>query len=331
MTVGLVTPAGLVALLAYAHAPLGISALGDADTEAESRAQLVVDAGVYGLATDEIDVSDEKISIEQKRDFLLRLNEARLIDELGRVQPATARSILCQEWAELATGRQLRVESVDANGEAVKANLRIDGAESGETPKTVVLAPCARRLEVQRANDGNSQSFVLGGTTKRTIRADWGGPRTRWSLSPIVDFTVFDPPARLVPPGSPTAAAMIGSGVRLEKWSTLFHGSIALIANPLFGPLVQAQALPSIDLFAGMNFRPGNDVARAVISGQIGLWNLVQPAARLTLGFMLFERLLFTTSADLRFMLAPLVFTWLQQYFRSAFVLGLSSAIGFCW
>jgi hypothetical protein len=293
----------------------------------------LVDAGVAEVR---VDLSDATAPLDLKRAWLGTVTGAALDDALARVQPAAARATLCREWLGRATSTLVRVESVNADGDPVVARVFIDGLEVGEAPVEARVATCSQTMEVVHEDQRRSETLSLT-AVRKVIRVDWGGTPKRWSLSPILDLTVFDPPTLLVPPGNTPAVGVIGTGLRLEKWSTLFHGSLAITANPLYGPLVGQltgsvlAVVPNIDLFGGVNFRPGNHTVRALISGQLGLWQLVHPAARATFGAMFLDRLLVTVSADARMMLVTLIVPSFTQYFPSLFVFGASAAVGVCW
>lgn len=278
----------------------------------------------------EVDFADPAVPLERKRAVLVGLSGPTLDRALAQVEPSSARATLCGEARERVGTTSVRVESADANGELVVARVLVDGVDVGEGQLEARVALCAQTLELMRGDERRAIPLHL--TRERSVvHVDWGGTARLWSLAPVVDLTTFDPPTQLVPAGKPTAVAVIGTGLRLDRWSTLFHGSLAVTANPLYGPLFNLPVLPNIDLFAGLHFRPGGRSVRALLSAQLGLWQLVHPAARATIGMMLFDRIFVSVSGDARMMLAPLLFPSFARYFPSLVAFGASGAAGVSW
>jgi hypothetical protein len=287
-----------------------------------------------GSESEPVDVSNPTVPVEQKRQLLSNLDGAALDEALTRVLPLTARATLCRELFGRTVTTLVRVDSVDANERGVTARIRVDGVEVGEAPTVIRIARCAQMLELREVRTGRSWQVTLPPEQREVVRVDWGGTPNRWSLSAMADLSWFSPPTALTPVGSPPAIGIVGTGLRLDRWGDLFHGSIAVTANPLLAPMIsifipslKLPVVPNVDLFAGVNFRPGGHKVRAIISVQAGLWQLVLPAARFTLGVIVAERFLVTLAADARFML----FGLLLPGSPTQLVLGLTGAVGICW
>jgi hypothetical protein len=226
--------------------------------------------------------------------------------------------------------RVLVVESVDGNANAVPAKVLLDDRLVGTSPVRVQLTTCNKRAAVENVETAERRTLDLSDPhAPERFAINWDGRANHWSLSAITDFTFFSPPLTFVPPGDSSAAAVVGAGLRLERWGKYLHGSIGLTANPLLGPLLAVPVLPSVDLFLGANWRPGNDSIRALLSAQLGLSQLIYPSVRGTAGVLFLERLLLTLSLDGRLALPRFILLSFESRIPPV-VVGLSAAVGVC-
>jgi hypothetical protein len=298
----------------------------------------VPDAGRPAMpAAATVDFADLAVDVGVKRRALQQLQGQALTTALQSVKPLTDRAELCNEARDRVPPALLQVRSVELEEAPVTAEVRLDGRPLGRTPLDELVPTCVQEVDVVRDGEHRRTPLALQPNEKKQVRVDWGGTPELWSLSAFGDLTYFDPPTTLVPVGNAPAQLVYGGGLRLDKWGSLFHGSVAIHANQLYGPLVGWPVLPTIDLFAGINFHPGNRSVRAVISFQVGLWQVTQPAGRATLGMIIIDRILLTVSADVRTMLfkqipaLELIKAAYKDVFPSLFVFGASAALGVCW
>ncbi len=302
-------------------------------TELDAGAE--VDAGVVVVtAPAPISFSDEQVPVALKKQALAKLPANELVDAIAKVKPDADREKVCHELRELVPPTLLKVQSVDANDEVVEATVLLDGREVGSAPWDAMVPACVKRVVVQRGGEARTEDVVLEPRGRKTVRVDWGGAKKFWAVSAMGDVGVFNPSLKLVPPGAEPASAVIGAGVRLESFAKVFHFSVAVNVNPLYGPLLAAVGLrgvpvvPTVDLFFGAAFRPGSSTVRAVIAIDAGLWQLLSPAVRATGGVLLFERVLLTVNVDARLMTVGFVAPTLQVPLLSP---GFGGAAGFAW
>lgn len=281
-----------------------------------------------------VSFSDEQVPLEVKKQALAKLPATELVDAIAKVKPDADREKVCHDLRELVPPTLLKVQSVDANEELVEATVLLDGREVGAAPYDAMVPACVKRVVIQRGGEARTEDVVLEPRGRKTVRVDWGGAKKFWAVSAMGDVSLFNPSLKLVPQGSEPASAVIGVGVRLESFAKVFHFSVAVNVNPLYGPLLGALGIrgvpvvPTVDLFFGAAFRPGNSTVRAVIAIDGGLWQLLSPAVRATGGVLLFERVLLTVNVDARLMTVGFVFPTLQVPLLSP---GFGGAAGFAW
>lgn len=304
-------------------------------SQAEPDSGVEVDAGVVVVtAPAPVSFSDEQVPVELKKQALAKLPASELVDAIAKVKPEADREKVCHELRELVPPTLLKVQSVDANEEVVEATVLLDGREVGSAPWDAMVPACVKRVVVQRGGEARTEDVVLEPRGRKTVRVDWGGAKKFWAVSAMSDVSVFNPSLKLVPQGAEPASAVIGAGVRLESFAKVFHFSIAVNVNPLYGPLLAAigirgvPVVPTVDVFFGAAFRPGNATVRAVIAIDGGLWQLLSPAVRVTGGVLLFERVLLTVNADARLMTVGFIAPTLQVPLISP---GFGGAAGFAW
>ncbi|MBM4783828.1 MAG: hypothetical protein GQE15_39670 [Archangiaceae bacterium] len=278
--------------------------------------------------------SDERVPLALKKPALAKVPATELADAIAKVKPDADREQLCHDLRELVPPALLKVQSVDANDDPVEATVLLDGREVGTAPYDAMVPACVKRVVIQRGAEVRTEDVVLEPRGRKTVRVDWGGAKKFWAVSAMSDVSLFNPSLKLVPQGAEPASAVIGAGVRLESFAKVFHFSVAVNVNPLYGPLLAAVGLrgvpvvPTVDLFFGAAFRPGNSTVRAVIAIDGGLWQLLSPAVRATGGVLLFERVLITLNVDARLMTVGFVFPTLQMPLVSP---GFGGAAGFAW
>lgn len=230
------------------------------------------------------------------------------------------------------SGRVFSVSSIDANSNPVPAKVFVDTRLVGTTPQNVQLSSCDETAALVELESGTRRSFDLASSPERVV-VNWDGRLNHWSLAASVDFTFFSPPLRLVPAGTPPAAAVVAPGLRFDRWGKYLHGTIGISVSPLLTPplmsIIPLPVLPTLDLMLGPTWRPGSDTARLLVSVQAGLSQFVYPALRATVGGMFFERLVVTLALDGRLVLPRLVVPSFEPL-MPLMAVGASTSIGVC-
>lgn len=267
---------------------------------------------------------------------LQQLSGPQLAEVLALVDPPTAQAALCQELEAQVPQFILRVESVDASGAPVEAQVEVDDRPAAATPFEALVGVCVRRVRVFREGEERVVALREPAQQRKLVRVDWGGAVKAFSLSAGGDFTFFAPPTAFVPANFAPASAVSALTLRFDAWHPLFHGTVALTATPLYYPLTRAflpalALLPAVDLFAGLNWRPGNDTVRLLVSGQLGLWALAHPTARATLGLTLWKHLVVLVSGDVRLLFPFLLLPGVLPEGHSPVSGGLAFSVGVGW
>lgn len=250
-------------------------------------------------------LADPTISVERKR--LLLDSVARttglLTEELALVVPADHHASLCLLFRDKVYPARLSVEVTNSFGDKLRGPVELNGEQFGRLPFAGSVPSCitevtvavpeeefraSRTVKLEATKKNDLEFAIPGRGTLATVGAtlDIAGSANGWGDGP-----------RTYPSG----------GVRFDYFGRVSHFSFAVRATGMLTEQLRLPVVPAADVFFGFGGGFGSGVVRGRIMVDLGVWNLMNPTARLTASLQLFTHLVVTMSADLHLFYAGAV------------------------
>lgn len=250
-------------------------------------------------------LADPKVSVEKKRAALeaIARSSGMLTDDLASVQPADHRGSLCLLFREKVYPTKLEVRVTNSYGQSVEGAVELNGELFGKLPFSSNVPACLSEVTVKVPDEDftASRPLELKPTLKNEVDFSIPGRGSLAAFSATLDVAGSaagwgDGP-RTYPSG----------GVRFDYFGRVTHFTFALRATGMLSDQFAIPVVPAADLFLGFGGGFGEGLVRGRITVDVGVWNLINPTARLTASVQLFTHLVVTASADLHLFYAGVV------------------------
>ena len=200
------------------------------------------------------------------------------------------RGELCLAWAAHFAQTWLTVEAVDDFGAPVAVTASVHGQELGQTPLRVKVPVCVEQVTTGVQGKGRHAAHPVKLTTGKetfvTLRLPGRGDLHVVSLYGEAGQTLQD-----YGDGMQT---LVASGLRWEYFGRILHlqlGVKGFMRGASVSGLGEVERYPLVDATVGLAGVIGNDAMRVHLGLGVGVWSLVVPTARASLGFNFADRL----------------------------------------
>lgn len=240
-------------------------------------------------------LSDPAVDIARKHS-LLKQHTGDLTELIDGVKPDSARGALCVAFRARVYPATIEVSYSDSFGDEVEGSLELNGLSFGRLPFKGQVPSCVTEVTARGESTQESRAVEkLDRVSRNSFRFEVKGRTTIGAISLVGDLAVAYPGwgdgVQVIPSG----------GLRLERWGRVVHLSATLRATSLFAQELGLPVFPALDAFFGLGggFVTTNTQWRFAFD--VGVWNMVNPTARISVAWQVLGGLLLTGTFDLHY------------------------------
>lgn len=212
-----------------------------------------------------------------------------LAPELALTTP-DVRGELCLAWAAHFPETWLSVDAVDDFGSPVAVTASVHGQELGQTPLRVRVPVCVEQVTTGVKGKGRYASHAVKLSAEKetfvTLRLPGRGD--------LHVFSLYGQAGQNLQDYGDGMQTLVASGLRWEYFGRVLHlnlGVKGFMRGASLTALGAVQEYPLVDATVGVAGVIGNDAMRVHLGLGVGVWSLVVPTARASIGFNFADRL----------------------------------------